>query len=100
MGVEHSNASSRMILLKSLSMLTLSVIILLSDLTTTKYFQPRYQPEKHGKHWKYPLGELFNTLELDDFGAMISSTLDLYMHPLGEKKMEYLDYAMEMGKIS
>lgn len=64
-----------------------------------KYFQPRYQPEKHGKHWKYPLGELFNTLELDDFGAMISSALDLYMHPLGEKKMEYLDYAMEMGKF-
>lgn len=62
-----------------------------------KYFETRYDPAKHGKHWRYPLGELFNTLELDDFGAMISSTLDLYERSNGDKRMEYLEYAKAMG---
>lgn len=62
-----------------------------------KYFKERYNPEVHGKHWKYPLGELFNTYELDDFGAMISSTLDYYNHPKGKKNDEYVQYANFVG---
>lgn len=62
-----------------------------------KYFEKRYNPKMHGNHWLYPLGELYNTKELDDFGAMISSTLDIYSHPNGEKRQEYIDYAKKMG---
>ncbi len=64
-----------------------------------KYFQSRYNPEKDGSHWKYPFGELYNTKELDDFGAMISSTIDVYQHVNGDKRPEYLDYANAMGKF-
>jgi len=62
-----------------------------------KYFEARYNPAIHGKHWRYPLGELFNTLELDDFGAMISSTLDLCNYGNGDQRMEYIEYAKMLG---
>ena len=63
------------------------------------YFEKRYNPQKDGNHWKYPLGELFNTKEMDDFGAMISSTIDVYQHPNGDKRSDYLAYAKAMGKF-
>ena len=64
-----------------------------------KYFEKRYNPQRDGNHWKYPLGELFNTKEMDDFGAMISSTIDVYQHANGDKRPDYLAYANEMGKF-
>ena len=64
-----------------------------------KYFAKRYNPTVDGVHWKYPLGELFNTRELDDFGAMTSSTIDVYQHQGGDKRSDYLDYAKAMGKF-
>lgn len=64
-----------------------------------KYFEKRYNPSIHGNHWKYPLGELFNMKELDDFGAMISSTLDYYNHPKGKKDERYVQYANSVGEF-
>ncbi|MFZ4454584.1 MAG: glycoside hydrolase family 88/105 protein [Bacteroidales bacterium] len=64
-----------------------------------QYFEKRYNPQRDGNHWKYPLGELFNTKEMDDFGAMISSTIDEYQHVKGDKRADYLAYANSMGKF-
>lgn len=63
-----------------------------------RYFEKRYDPAVHGDHWRYPLGELFNVKELDDFGAMISSTLDYCGHDDAVKRPEYVDYAIMVGE--
>ncbi len=45
-----------------------------------KYFQKRYNPEKDGPHYLFPFGQLWTMDELDDFGAMGASMIDVYQY--------------------
>lgn len=58
-----------------------------------KVFQQRFKNDV--KHYMYPYGELFTMEELDDFGAMGASVMDLYNKV---KRPEYKAYAEKAAK--
>jgi rhamnogalacturonyl hydrolase YesR len=51
------------------------------------YFKDTFRNDR--KHWHWPFGQLWNTKELDDCGAMGAAVTDVYML---EKKAEYKTY--------
>jgi unsaturated rhamnogalacturonyl hydrolase len=58
-----------------------------------KYFQKRYDREKDGPHYLYPFGQLWTMDELDDFGAMGASMIDVYRTVKREDYKEYIEKA-------
>ncbi len=58
-----------------------------------KYFQKRYNKEKDGPHYLYPLGQLWTMDELDDFGAMGASMIDVYNSVKRDDYKEYIEKA-------
>jgi len=58
-----------------------------------KYFQKRYNSQKDGPHYLYPFGQLWTMDELDDFGAMGASMIDVYKTFKREDYKEYIEKA-------
>jgi unsaturated rhamnogalacturonyl hydrolase len=58
-----------------------------------KYFQKRYNPEKDGPHYLFPFGQLWTMEELDDFGAMGASMIDVYNTVKRDDYKEYIEKA-------
>lgn len=58
-----------------------------------KYFQKKYNPEKDGPHYLYPFGQLWTMDELDDFGAMGASMIDVYQTVKRDDYKEYIEKA-------
>ncbi|TDH29093.1 glycosyl hydrolase [Segetibacter sp. 3557_3] len=58
-----------------------------------KVFEQRFKHEV--KHYTYPYGEFFTMDELDDFGAMSASIIDVYNHV---KQPEYKAYVERAAK--
>ena len=58
-----------------------------------KYFQKRYNSEKDGPHYLYPFGQLWTMDELDDFGAMGASMIDVYKTVKRDDYKEYIEKA-------
>jgi len=57
-----------------------------------KYFQKRYK-EEYGPHYLYPFGQLWTMSELDDYGAMGASMIDVYEEIKCDEYKEYLENA-------
>ena len=60
-----------------------------------KFFQKRYDKDKDGPHYLYPLGQLWTMDELDDFGAMGASMIDVYQTV---KRNDYKQYIEKAAK--
>jgi rhamnogalacturonyl hydrolase YesR len=58
-----------------------------------KFFQKRFKHDR--PHHRYPFGQLWTMLELDDFGAMGASIMDVYEK---EKRPEYKEYVLDGAK--
>ena len=58
-----------------------------------KYFQKRYNSEKDGPHYLFPFGQLWTMDELDDFGAMGASIIDIYNTVKRNDYKEYIEKA-------
>ena len=58
-----------------------------------KYFQKLYNREKDGPHYLYPFGQLWTMDELDDFGAMGASMIDVYKTVKRDDYKEYIEKA-------
>jgi unsaturated rhamnogalacturonyl hydrolase len=58
-----------------------------------KYFEKRYDRGKDGPHYLYPFGQLWTMDELDDFGAMGASMIDVYQTVKREDYKEYIEKA-------
>jgi rhamnogalacturonyl hydrolase YesR len=58
-----------------------------------KYFQKRYNKETDGPHYLYPFGQLWTMDELDDFGAMGASMIDVYKTVKRDDYKEYVEKA-------
>ncbi len=57
------------------------------------YFKERFRNDRN--HWHWPFGQLWNTKELDDCGAMGAAVIEVYQL---EKRQEYLDYIHTAAK--
>lgn len=57
------------------------------------YFKERFRNDR--KHWHWPFGQLWNTKELDDCGAMGAAVIEVYQL---EKKQEYFKYIHTAAK--
>jgi len=57
-----------------------------------KYFQERYK-EEYGPHHLYPFGQLWTMSELDDYGAIGASMMDIYEEIKRDEYKEYLENA-------
>jgi len=55
-----------------------------------KYFQNRYKKE-YGPHYLFPFGQLWTMQELDDFGAMGASMMDIYKTVKRDDYKEYIE---------
>ena len=58
-----------------------------------KYFQKRYNEEKHGLHYFFPFGQLWTMSELDDYGAIGASMIDVYETVNRDDYKEYIENA-------
>lgn len=58
-----------------------------------KYFEQKYNPEKHGLHYHFPFGQLWTMSELDDCGAMGASMIDVYQTVKRDDYKEYIENA-------
>jgi unsaturated rhamnogalacturonyl hydrolase len=58
-----------------------------------KYFQDRYNAEKDGPHYLFPFGQLWTMDELDDFGAMGASMIDIYNSVKRDDYKAYIEKA-------
>ena len=58
-----------------------------------KFFQKRYDKDKDGPHYLYPLGQLWTMDELDDFGAMGASMIDVYQTVKRDDYKQYIEKA-------
>ncbi len=58
-----------------------------------KYFQNRYNQEKDGPHYLFPFGQLWTMDELDDFGAMGASMIDVYNSVKRDDYKAYIEKA-------
>ena len=58
-----------------------------------KYFQKRYDSKKDGPHYLFPFGQLWTMDELDDFGAMGASMIDVYNTVKRDDYKEYIEKA-------
>lgn len=58
-----------------------------------KFFEKRYDRKKDGPHYLYPLGQLWTMDELDDFGAMGASMIDVYQTIKRDDYKEYIEKA-------
>ncbi|MCB9247663.1 MAG: glycoside hydrolase family 88 protein [Ignavibacteriales bacterium] len=56
-----------------------------------KFFQKRYNKEIDGLHYLYPFGQLWTMQELDDFGAMGASMIDIYETVKRDDYKEYIE---------
>jgi rhamnogalacturonyl hydrolase YesR len=57
-----------------------------------KYFQKRYK-EEYGPHYLYPFGQLWTMSELDDYGAIGASMMDVYEEIKRDEYKQYLENA-------
>ena len=58
-----------------------------------KYFQNSYNAEKDGPHYLFPFGQLWTMDELDDFGAMGASMIDVYQTVKRDDYKVYIEKA-------
>ena len=58
-----------------------------------KYFQKQYNSDKDGPHYLFPFGQLWTMDELDDFGAMGASMIDVYQTVNREDYKDYIEKA-------
>lgn len=57
-----------------------------------KFFQKRYK-EEYGPHYLFPFGQLWTMSELDDYGAMGASMMDVYKEVKRDEYKEYIENA-------